>query len=266
MRIEATALDALRHRLLEGVLLRLARRPDAGDFIVRGGVLLRRWFQPLPRVAEDLDLVAVFPFDPAEVSRRLPPLLADEVADGVTFDAERVRVEAIYLETGSPSVRVFAAGMVEDREADFHIDVAFGPYPRPAPVVGDIPTDCGLAARVGMCRPECVAGQKVQALCHLGMLSWRPKDLHDLQLLLTRVPWEAAALREAIAAYLADLGRGGDDARALFAPSSWWDMKRSSAHWSDFVSAAPGQNVPRDLTGVVAEIARRLAPVLEGLP
>lgn len=266
MRIDATSLDAIRHRLLEGVLLRLARRADVDQLIVRGGVLLRHWFRPLPRVADDLDLVAIFPFDPTEVTRRLPPLLTDDVADGVTFDAERVRVEAIYLETGSPSVRVFASGMIEDSEADFHIDVAFGPFPRPAPVLSEIPTECGRVARVNICRPECVAGQKVQALCHLGMLNWRPKDLHDLRLLLTRVPLEAAALREAIAAYLADLRRGGDDARALFAPSSWWGMKRSTAHWSDFVKASRGQDVPRDLASVVAEIACRLTPVLEGLP
>ncbi len=49
------ATDALHHRLLEGVLLRLARLPDAAHFILRGGMLLRRWF---PRRADDLDLTA----------------------------------------------------------------------------------------------------------------------------------------------------------------------------------------------------------------
>ena len=67
----ATSLDATRHRLLEGVLLRQARRPDAAEFIVRGGVLMRHWFRPVPRPTEDLDLVATFPFDVEEAARRL---------------------------------------------------------------------------------------------------------------------------------------------------------------------------------------------------
>ena len=117
-----------------------------------------------------------------------------------------------------------------------------------------------------MCRPESVVGQKMQALWHLGMLGWRPKDLNDLRLLLARVPMDAADLREAIAAYLADVGGTGDDARALFGPASWWGMKLSSARWLDFVKASRGQDVPRDLAGVVAEVAGRLAPILEGLP
>src|SRR5262245_37705462 len=120
--------DATRHRLLEGVLLRLARRPDAGEFVVRGGMLMRHWFRPVPRPAEDLDLVASFPFSVEEGARRFLPVLADAaVADGVVFDAERVRVEGIWLATGSPGVRVFASGVAGGVEADFHVDLTFGP-------------------------------------------------------------------------------------------------------------------------------------------
>jgi hypothetical protein len=267
MRTEATSPDATRHRLLEGVLLRLARRPGPGEFVLRGGMLMRHWFRPVPRPAEDLDLVATFPFDVGEAARRFLPVLADgAVADSVTFDTEQTRVEGIFLETGSPGARVFTSGVFDGTEIDFHVDITFGPPPRPAPVLGVIPTACGEAARVWMCRPETVAGQKVQALRHLGMLGWRPKDLNDLRLLLARVPVSYADLREAIAAYLADLGATPDEARALFGPSSWWGMKLSSARWLDFVKASRGQDVPRDLAGVVAEVAGRLAPVLEGSP
>jgi hypothetical protein len=267
MRTEATSLDATRHRLLEGVLLRLARRPDAQDFVLRGGMLLRHWFRPLPRPAEDLDLIAAFPFAVEDAAARFLGILADTaVADGVAFDVGEVRVDGIFLETGSPGVRAFATGVAGGVEADFHVDITFGPPPRPAPVVGAIPTACGEAARVWLCRPEAIVGQKVQALRHLGTLSWRPKDLEDLRLLLERLPMDDAELREAIAAYLADLGRGGEDARALFGPSSWWGMKRSSARWLDFVKSSGGPDVPRDLASVVAAVAGRLAPLLKDLP
>ncbi len=266
MRTDAPSLDAARHRLLEGVVLRLARLPDAAEFVLRGGLLMRHWFRPVTRPAEDVDLVATFPFAVEEAARRFLPVLADEaIADGVTFDVPRVRHEGIWLESGTPGVRFFVSGAAGADEVEFHIDVTFGPFPRPAPVLVALPTACGQVARVWACRPEAVAGHKMQALWHRGMLGWRPKDLEDLRLLLGHVPMDDGDLRGAIAAYLADVGGNGNDARALFARSSWWSKKMSSARWLDFVKSSRGRDVPRDLATVVAEIARRLVPVLEGL-
>jgi hypothetical protein len=267
MRTEATSLSATRHRLLEGALLRLARRPDAGELVLRGGVLMRHWFRPAPRPAEDLDLIAAYPLTAEEAARFFLDVLADgSVADGVAFDADRVRAEGIWLDTGTPGVRVFATGTAGGDEVDFNVDVTFGPAPRPAAVLVAIPTACGEIARVRACRPEAVVGQKIQALLHRGMLGWRPKDLNDLRLLCARVPMDDADLRHAIATYLADIGAAGDAARALFGPASWWGMKMAAARWLDFVKASPGQRVPRDLAAVAAGIAGRLGPVLEVLP
>src|SRR5437763_16016647 len=164
MKTVATSPDATRHRLLEGVLLRLARRPDAGEFVLRGGMLMRHWFRPVRRPAEDIDLVATFPFSVEEAAARFLPVLADgAVADGVAFEAERVRVEGIWLDTGSPGVRVYASGVAGGAEADFNVDITFGPPPRPAPVFAAIPTACGEAARLWVGRPEAVVGHKMQA-------------------------------------------------------------------------------------------------------
>ncbi len=265
MRTEATSLDAIRHRLLEGVLLRLARLPDAGGLVLRGGMLLRHWFRPLPRPALDLDLVAPSPLTVEEATRRYLPLFADvTVADGVVFDVDPLDVEGIWQHTDNPGVRVHACGAVGEDVIDFQVDITGGPLPRPAPVFGELPMACGQSARVWTCRPESIVAQKVQALWHLGMLGWRPKDLNDLRL-LTRMPMDAGDLRGAIAAYLADMGGTGDDARAVFGPGSWWGMKLSSARWLDFAKAARGQDVPRELAPVVAEVAGRLNPILEGV-
>ncbi len=264
MTAEATSADAARHRALEGVLLRLAGRADAAAFVVRGGVMLRHWFRPLPRAVEDLDLVATFPFDIADAARRFLPVLAEKADDGVVYDTERTRVEGIWLGTGSPGVRVFTAGVVGGAEIEFHVDLTFGPFPRPAPVVASLPTACREVARVWACRPEAVAGHKVQALWHRGLLGWRPKDLNDLHLLLARVPMDAADLCDAVTGYLADVGGTPADARALFDPAAWWGTKLASARWLDFAAPPPGQGVPRELTKVVAEVAGRLNPVLEG--
>src|SRR5262249_31857389 len=161
-----------------------ARLPDAGGLVLRGGMLLRHWFRPIPRPALDLDLVAPSPLTVEEAARQYLPLFADPaVADGVAFDTDRVHVEDIWQHTDNPGGRVHACGALGEDEAVFQVDITGGPPPRPAPVFGEFPTACGQSARVWMCRPESVVAQKTQALWHLGTMGWRPKDLNDLRLL-----------------------------------------------------------------------------------
>jgi hypothetical protein len=260
--------EVRRHRLLEGVLLRLARLPDADQFILRGGMLMRLWFRPLLRPAADLDLVAAFPFSVDETARRFLPLLADRsVDDGVTFDCERFRVEGIWLSTDFPGVRLFACGEVDEVEDEFSVDVTFGEPLIPRPELGNYPMTGGeRTARLWMCRPETITGRKLHALKHMGMLHWRPKDLNDLRLLLGRVPMNQADLPGAIAASFTSRGDAPGAARALFGRDSWWSMKMSRARWQDFVQQSRGQDVPGDLAGVVAEVTGQLEPILERLP
>jgi hypothetical protein len=260
--------DTVRHQLLEGILLRLARLPDADRFILRGGMLMRLWFRPIARPAADLDLVSTFPFSVEETARHFVPLLADRgVDDGVTFDTERFRVKGIWLNTDFPGVRLFACGEVEGVEDDLSVDVTFGEPLVPAPVFGEYPMlGRELTARLWMCRPETITGRKLHALMHMGMLHWRPKDLNDLRLLLGRVPMNLADLPEAIAASFTSRGNTTADARSLFGRDSWWTMKRSAARWQDFVKQSREQEVPGNLAYIVAEVAERLAPILERLP
>jgi hypothetical protein len=265
---QASSAEVIRHRLLEGVLLGLARLPEVDHFILRGGMLMRLWFRPLARPAADLDLVSALPFSVEETARKFAPLLADRsVGDGVTFDAERFRVEGIWLNSDYPGVRVFASGEAEGVEDEFTVDVTFGEPLVPEPEPGEYPVPGrGLTARLRMCRPETITGRKLHALMDMGVLHWRPKDLNDLRLLLGRVPMDAAELPEAITLSFTSRGNTPADARTVFGRDSWWAMKMSRARWHDFVKESRGQEVPGDLARVVAEIAERLKPVLEQLP
>lgn len=267
MKTEVTSLDAPRHQLLEGVLLRLARCPDAAGLVLRGGMLLRHWFGSATRPALDLDLVAASSLTVEEATQRYLPLFADHsVGDGVIFDVEQYQFEAIWQHTNNPGVRLHICGVVGDDEVDIQVDITGGPWPQPAPVFGELPTTSGQPARVWMCRPEAIVGQKLQALFHLGTLGWRPKDLNDLRMLLERLPLDLALLREAIVASFAELGGTGEDARKLFGASAWWGMKLTAARWQEFVDSSRSRVGFRSLSDVVATVADRLAPILEGLP
>jgi hypothetical protein len=255
----------LRHRLLEGVLLRLGRLVDAEHFVLRGGMLLRHWFKPLARAAGDLDLAATDPHDVSETARRLVPLLADRgVADGVVFDAERFRVDGIWPGTAFPGVRMFGTGTVDGVRDRFSLDVTFGEELVPTPVWGDYLTASGAVARLRMCRPETIAGRKLHALKHLGALHWRPKDLNDLRLLLRRVPMNPDVLAAAIASSFTSRGDTTADARTLFR-CRWWELKTSQARWQAFITQGEGPETIGPLAGVVGEVAASLKPILEHL-
>src|SRR5262249_39810797 len=126
-------------------------------------------------------------------------------------------------------------------------------------------TACGESARVWVCRPESIVGQKLQALWHHGLVGWRPKDLNDLRVLLERLPLDPASLREAVTALFADLGGTLGAARRLLG-AWWWGLKFASARWSDYVRTPQGRDAPRELAVVVREVAGHLVPVLGDEP
>ncbi|MFO0845427.1 MAG: hypothetical protein U0797_24090 [Gemmataceae bacterium] len=264
MRSAATTGDALRHRLLERALLRLACLPDAGGLALRGGVLLRHWLRPDRRVALDLDLVAS-PLTVADARRYLPLFAVTEIDDGVTCRrlAPCRRHLAAHRPPRRAHLRPRRLRRRRGRGQDRHHRRPTAARPRCS---ASLP-DGARPARLSGCRPEAVAGQKLQPLWHLGMHLWRPKDLDDLRLLLGRVPMGPALGGEAVTARPCSptSAAPGADARSLFAASSWWGMKYTSARWLDYV-AARGRSSPRSLQAVVAEVAERLAPLLEGLP
>lgn len=260
--------NVLHHRLLEGILLRLARLPEPDHFILRGGMLMRLWFRPVDRRAGDLDLVANFPFDIEETGQRFLPILSDQsVNDGVVFDADRHRVEGIWLNSGFPGVRIFLSGEADEMEGELSVDITFNEPMIPPPDFADYPmAGCELTAQLWMCRPETILGRKLHALLHMGMLHWRPKDLNDLRLLLQLVPMDHDALPDAIVASFTSRGYAPDLARQIFSDESWWRMKKSSARWQDFATATQGMRIPRDLMSVVTEVSEQLEPILERLP
>ena len=264
--MEGRQAAAVRHPLLEGVLLRMARLPHVDSFILRGGMLLRHWFRPVPRPAADLDLVADFPFDVDETRRRFTPLLADRgVEDGVTLDAGRFRVEGIWQNTDYPGVRIHATGVADGSEIDFHVDVTFGEPLDPPPTTGEYTMEWSPhVVRLRMCRPETIVGRKLHALFHMGLMHWRAKDLNDLRLLASRVALDPDALPVAIATSFASRGDAPANARTFFA-REWWALKRSAARWHEFARAADDPAVPTNLAQVVAAVATRLGPTLERL-
>lgn len=249
-----TMAQAVRHHLMNGVVERIARTPDAGSFVLRGGLLTRAWVAPAPRPTRDLDYVGDFPFDVEDTRRRLAPALSIELPDEVVFDLAHFHTEGIWLDTEFPGVRVtlsLGLGVVDDR---LTMDIGFRDPLVPEAVWIEAP----WSVRVRAVRPETQIAWKLHALAEMGP-SFRPKDVADLWLITRHVALDPAALPPAIVAAFESRGFTLDQARTtLTAPH--WSTKTARVRWRTQRPRGP------DLPELLDDVRARLAPALKELP
>src|SRR5262245_42701699 len=164
---QAFADERARHRLLDGFVSRIASGPDADAFALRGGMLVRHWFPESRRPARDVDLVCRLPFDLHAMRKLFADTLARDGGDGVIFEADRFRVDAIHVATAHPGMRLFAVGRADGDFSEVCIDVTFQMPIWPEAVRGCLHLGRGEAA-FWLCPSEMIVGRKLQVLAELG--------------------------------------------------------------------------------------------------
>jgi hypothetical protein len=96
---------------LERLLFRLSQSPHAGRFVLKGAMLMMSWFDDPHRSTRDLDLLDFGTPEPDPMLKTFREILAEHADDGVTFDADTLRVDRIRerLEYGGLRLRVVAS-------------------------------------------------------------------------------------------------------------------------------------------------------------
>jgi hypothetical protein len=259
--------DVARHHILEGVLRRLARSPHADDVVLRGSMLTRAWVGPQQRFAQDLDFVGTFPHSVEEAARRFVPVLAaDNIDDEVCVEAASLRAQGIWLNTAFPGVRLFfRAGLsVVDRE--LAVDVGFNdPLVPPARLL-DYPTLLPMGqVAVWAVRQETAVAWKLHGLAEMGASHWRPKDLHDLDLLTQALTLDPADLIPAIDAAFRSRGYPVSDAVTVFDRANWWELKSARVKWMEYRRAHDHLKISDNLETVLNRVHQALRLALTAL-
>jgi hypothetical protein len=240
------------HRVLAGIVERVARSPQREAFVLRGGVLTRHLVAPAPRPARDLDYVGDFAFDVADTAARFAAASGVVIDDGVCIDAASLRVEPLWLHSAFPGVRLVLAAGLDAADREFTVDVGFNdPLVPPAIDVTFQGTTGEIAVRA--VRAETQLAWKLHGLAEHGA-GFRPKDLHDAHLIATRCRLDDAALDAALAAAFASRGYPREAALGVLT-AAHWATKTARVRWSH---AQP-------LDRVVAELRARLDHVLAAL-
>lgn len=251
--VDTTPSDAIRHRLLMGLIERIARA-DRG-FVLRGGMLTRMWVAPAPRVTRDLDYVACFDFDRDATAARIARALAVAVDDDVAIDASSLTAHGMWTDTAFPGVRLTCAlglGRAGQRQR-ISIDVGFHDPLVPAATTIELPS----GARAAACRPETQLAWKLHALAEMEH-GWRPKDVADLWLITRHAPWTTRDLTPAIEAAFASRGFALARAASTLA-AAHWTTKTARVRW-DAYRARLGELPP-----ILDAIRARIAPALDAL-
>ncbi len=92
--------------VLERLLYRLSQTNHRDRFILKGAMLLTKWFEDPLRPTQDLDLLGVGDDDPDEMVKTFKEICAVPFNDGVMFDVDSVEIDRIREELEYGGLRI----------------------------------------------------------------------------------------------------------------------------------------------------------------
>jgi hypothetical protein len=228
----APTLEHLIRHTLESFLDRLTRTAHAGDFVLKGGVLLAAYGVRRPTKDVDAIRAGVTAEHLAHVVRDIAAVDAD---DGVVFDLDTISVQEIREHADYPALRVRVDAWIGPWKGAAVWDVSTGdpivPPPRQVTIdriLGDPITLVGYA-------PETTIAEKGVTILERGITSTRWRDYVDI----------------------VQLGRQGIDSDELL------QSARAVARYRG-VTLGPNRTVPRRLRRSRTSEMGRMAP--QGAP
>lgn len=191
----------LTYYVLERLLYRLSQSKHRERFILKGAMLLTKWFEDPLRPTRDLDLLGIGDDDPDNMVQTFKEICAMSFDDGIVFDVEGVSVDRIREELEYGGLRIKTYATVDGARVRVVIDIGFGDSVEPGltelqlPVLLDFP-----APHLRAYARETVIAEKFQAMVALGQANTRMKDFYDIWVLSRTGEFKDDKLARAIAA------------------------------------------------------------------
>ncbi|MCI1747917.1 MAG: nucleotidyl transferase AbiEii/AbiGii toxin family protein [Acidipropionibacterium sp.] len=183
--------------VLEGFLARLAASEHAGDFVLKGGVLMAAFAARRP--TRDIDLAAAgMTNDIPAVVDRVRTIVIEHCDDGLTFDPLSVSGEHIRDDADYVGVRVKLTARLATARIAIHVDVNFGDPIWPAPTMAKLPLLLGGTLELSGYPDHMVLAEKIVTAIDRGDQNTRWRDFVDIAMLATTRTIRYADLRGAI--------------------------------------------------------------------
>ena len=116
----------LTNYVLERLLYRLSQTKHRDRFILKGAMLLTKWFEDPLRPTQDLDLLGFGDDDPKQMVDTFKEICAVSFNDGVVFDVDSVAIDRIREEHEYGGLRIKLNANVDGARVRGVIDIGFG--------------------------------------------------------------------------------------------------------------------------------------------
>ena len=184
---------------LEGFLSRLVVSEHAGEFVLKGGVLMAAFAARRP--TRDIDFAATgFKNDTADVEQRVRSIIEVHLDDGLEFDPDSLLGESIRDEADYSGVRVKVTAQLATAKVALHVDVNFGDPIWPAPTEAVLPRLLGGNLRLRGYPDHMVLAEKIVTAIERGDQNTRWRDFTDIAAIARSRIIRGADLHEAISA------------------------------------------------------------------
>lgn len=247
---------------VERLLYRLSISRHRDDFLLKGAMLFRHWFEQEHRPTRDADFLGFGAPDPARIEAIISELCELELDDGLAFDLASLRVSEIRETAHYHGLRVNLHARLGRAECLIQWDIGFGDAVTPGPEDAKLPTllDDLPAPWLRIYPRETVFAEKLEVIVMLGMTNSRMKDYFDLFSLVREGQLDPTLLRDAVSATFARRNTPMPDSLPVGLTQVFASDNTKQKQWRAFLERArlkaPG------LEEVVAELADVVAPLL----
>jgi predicted nucleotidyltransferase component of viral defense system len=256
--------ELLQYYGMERFLYRLSKSPYAKQFILKGGLMLRVWSASESRPTMDIDMLGRTSNNPAHILQQMQEILALTVEpDGMTFDVDSLQTEPIKKDADYQGIRVRCLGYLDKARIHIQVDLGFGDVVFPEPETSLLPTLLDYPAPQLLCYGrESAIAEKFEAMLKLGILNSRMKDFYDIWLLSQQFDFDGAKLMRAIDLTLKHRETVPSEPILPFTEEF---AQAKQVQWIAFCKRLQQEQIPKDLTIVVAGIQKFLAPLIAAL-
>lgn len=256
--------ELLQYYAMERFLYRLSRSAYAGQFILKGALMLRVWRSPQFRPTMDIDMLGRTSNEENSIVAQIRDILSVKVdPDGLVFNPDTIQAERILEDANYEGVRIRFRGAMDSARINMQIDIGFGDVVFPAPAEFDLPVMLDSPAPRLLCYSrESVIAEKFEAMVKLCELNSRMKDFYDVWLLSRQFDFEGEKLAEAVRLTLERRGTPLPDEIVAFTGGF---VKAKQVQWTAFCKRLQQDSVPAAFKDIVSMIKTLLGPIASTL-
>ncbi len=249
----------------ERLIYRLAVSSHAGDFVLKGAMLLYAWSAFPFRATQDVDLLGRGEITAESLTSVFRELCEAKVADdGLEFQAKTVRVGLIREAQEYGGYRVKLQARLTAAKVDLQVDVGIGDAVTPRPTLIDYPTLLDFPApRLRAYSREASVAEKLHAMVDHGFENSRMKDFFDVWALSRDFAFEGDRLSAAIAATFKRRGTDILAERPVAFTRRFAEDPTKLKQWEAFLVRARVAKEPPPFGVVVSLVADFLLPSVE---